>query len=368
MRLRRLNLSSSGTLLYKPDQTHSCCPHYTVRYARRIALPCADFFSLPVAKFKPRKDQRKAINAWNRHVLGDVYTTDLAILHPRTKAEKAEQRTSFDLVRTVHEAEAGHVRRPPDPAHRFEVNLEPDDFTEEKYAVYLAYQTGVHHEAAAKNSRAQFRRFLCGSPLERKGRTLGGESRPLGSFHHCYRLDGRLVAVGVLDLLPHCVSGVYFAYHPDFARFSLGKVSALREAALALEGGYGYYYMGYYIHSCPKMQYKNDYAPQEFLDLDTMGWLPLDERARRLMSENHFVTGETVRRAAEGDDYGRNEKSELTPAEMEAMHPAVRLSDLGFAGMMAEEEVRKIDLGSVMVQIGDSDSMVMPCEVGLTLS
>jgi arginine-tRNA-protein transferase len=318
-----------------------------------------------VANFKPRKDQRKAINTWNRHVLGDAYATDLAILHPKTKAEKAEQRTSFDLVRAVHEAEAGHVRRPPDPAHRFEVNLEPDDFTEEKYAVYLAYQTGVHRETAAKNSRAQFRRFLCGSPLERKSHTLTGEERPLGSFHQCYRLDGRLLAVGVLDLLPHCVSGVYFAYHPDFARFSLGKVSALHEAALALERGYGYYYMGYYIHSCPKMQYKNDYAPQEFLDLGSMAWLPLDERARRLMSENHFVTGETVRRAAEqGDAYERNERSEMTPAEMEAMHPAVRLSELGFVGMMSEEEVQKIDFNSVLLQIGDSESMLMPCEVG----
>jgi arginine-tRNA-protein transferase len=31
----------------------------------------------------------------------------------------------------------------------------------------------------------------------------------LGSYHQCYRLDGKLVAVAVLDLLPHAVSSVY---------------------------------------------------------------------------------------------------------------------------------------------------------------
>lgn len=50
--------------------------------------------------------------------------------------------------------------------------------------------------------------------------------------------------MSVLDLLPHIVSGVYFIYHEDYAKWSLGKVSACREAALAKEGGYRYYYMG----------------------------------------------------------------------------------------------------------------------------
>ena len=72
--------------------------------------------------------------------------------------------------------------------------------------------------------------------------------------------------MAILDLLPHCVSGVYFIYHSDFEKWSFGKLSALREAALALEGGYQYYYMGYYIHSCAKMRYKGEYRPQHVLD------------------------------------------------------------------------------------------------------
>ena len=76
-----------------------------------------------------------------------------------------------------------------------------------------------------------------------------------GSYHQLYRIDGELVALGVIDILPNCVSSVYFMYDTKWERFSLGKVcslffrrgiwfltsfyefqlSALREAALVKE-------------------------------------------------------------------------------------------------------------------------------------
>lgn len=52
-----------------------------------------------------------------------------------------------------------------------------------------------------------------------------------GSFHQQYWLDGCIVAVGVIDILPTCVSSVYLYYHPDFASLSLGSYAALRSAA-----------------------------------------------------------------------------------------------------------------------------------------
>jgi arginine-tRNA-protein transferase len=50
-----------------------------------------------------------------------------------------------------------------------------------------------------------------------------------------YRVDGALIAISVIDILPSCVSSVYFSWDPDWAWASLGKVSALREVALAEE-------------------------------------------------------------------------------------------------------------------------------------
>lgn len=58
-----------------------------------------------------------------------------------------------------------------------------------------------------------------------------------GSFHQQYWLDGKIVAVGVIDILPTCVSSVYLYYHPDYASLSLGSYSALRSVILFLYQG-----------------------------------------------------------------------------------------------------------------------------------
>ena len=56
-----------------------------------------------------------------------------------------------------------------------------------------------------------------------------------GTHHQLYRIDGELVAMSVLDILPNCVSGVYFMYSNKWEHCQLGKLSVLREAALARE-------------------------------------------------------------------------------------------------------------------------------------
>ena len=51
-----------------------------------------------------------------------------------------------------------------------------------------------------------------------------------GSFHQQYLLDGKIIAVGVVDILPHSVSSKYLYYDPDYSFLSLGTYSALRYA------------------------------------------------------------------------------------------------------------------------------------------
>ena len=90
---------------------------------------------------------------------------------------------------------------------------------------------------------------------------VDGFSSGYGSFHQQYLIDGKIVAVGVIDILPSCVSSVYLYYDPDYFFLSLGTYTAVRELAFTqyihtLEPSVEYYYMGYYIHSCPKMRYK----------------------------------------------------------------------------------------------------------------
>lgn len=70
-----------------------------------------------------------------------------------------------------------------------------------------------------------------------------------GSFHQKYFIDDELIAVGVIDILPHCVSSVYFIYQPKYSFLSLGTYSAIREmyftSTLTLKApDLKYYYLG----------------------------------------------------------------------------------------------------------------------------
>jgi arginine-tRNA-protein transferase len=298
----------SGTLLYRPNQKHSCCPHYTLR--------------LDSTQFHPSKDQRQAVNRFNRHIVGEKYVRDAARLHPRSRAEVRRRQNVFDLVERIYEPEAEMLKSPPSPDHVFTVTLEPDTFTEEKYAVFENYQRNVHGESPDRISRQGFKRFLCGSPLARETITgPDGTERQLGSFHQCYRIDGKLVAVGVLDLLPDCVSAVYFLYHDSIHWLNPGKLGALREIALAREAGYRWWYPGYYVHNCAKMRYKIEYRPQYVLDPEDLRWYLLDKDALALFDKEHYVCF-SRRQEDLSEDTGRQAAMNSTDAESSAPGPA----------------------------------------------
>lgn len=54
------------------------------------------------------------------------------------------------------------------------------------------------------------------------------QSIALGSYHQQYYLDGHLIAVGVVDILPRCLSAKYLYYDPDYEFLTLGTYTALR--------------------------------------------------------------------------------------------------------------------------------------------
>ncbi|KAK4540644.1 hypothetical protein LTR36_008975 [Oleoguttula mirabilis] len=332
---------------------------------------------LPAAELKPSRDQRQTLNRWNRFVLGEKYLKEVSAKHPKSKAEKKRENNTFDLASAVHEGEVAQLRPDIEPEHKFEVTLEPDTLTEEKYALFADYQRHVHHEGEGDISRAGFKRFLCSSPLHQHVEPGG---KKLGSYHQCYRLDGRLVAMGVLDLLPHGVSGVYFLYHHDFEKWSFGKLSALRETVLALEGGYEYYYMGYYIHGCKKMRYKGDYKPQFVLDFHSLQWDLLDEEMRSLMDRRKYASmsnerqrqarlqehagrvhcgdksptlTETTDESAEASATADEEEQVRHPVPVDAFNSGLSLLELGMPGVLSLDELRaEVDLETMKVYLG----------------
>lgn len=141
---------------------------------------------------------------------------------------------------------------------------------EESYAVYKNYQMMIHKDKEYECDKSTFRSFLCDSPLIYEERNEKGSSVLLGAFHQHYLIDGKIVAVGVIDILPKCVSSVYLYYHPGYGDLSLGTYSALREIQLVQQlakhlDSLQYYYMGYYVHSCAKMRYKGRFLPSDLL-------------------------------------------------------------------------------------------------------
>ncbi|KAK5043310.1 Arginyl-tRNA--protein transferase 1 [Exophiala sideris] len=158
-----------------------------------------------------------------------------------------------------------------------------------RYDVFIKYQVQIHKDPVSRWGEKAFKRFLC-SGLDRKILKVDGKTFKLGSYHQCYRLDGKLVAVAVLDLLPHAVSSVYLFYDPEYQQWDFGKMSALREIALALEANYEYYYMGYYIHSCIKMRYKGTFTPSHLLDPESLEWCLFDEKYRQELDKRTYVS------------------------------------------------------------------------------
>lgn len=108
--------------------------------------------------------------------------------------------------------------------------------------------------------------------------------------------DGPLIAVSVIDLLPHCFSSVYTFYDPILSSsLELGKYTVLRELEFVMrrrasklypEDAVSGYYLGYYIHDNPKMTYKSSYRPSQLLCPVYKQWVDFDAGRRRLEEES----------------------------------------------------------------------------------
>jgi arginine-tRNA-protein transferase len=336
----------SGDILYKPNQRASCCPQYTIR--------------LDATAFHASKDQRQAVNRFNRHLRGDAYLHDAARLYPQSRGQARHRDTDFDLCDRIHDAERARIPSPPEPAHAFTVTLEPSGFTDEKFALYENYQRVVHHDPPASITKRGFTHFLCASPLTPSTETVDGRVRRLGSYHQCYRLDGKLVAVGVLDLLPQCVSAVYFMYHESVHQHNFGKLGALREIALSEEDGYRWWYAGFYIHSCTKMRYKGDYSPQYMLDPESYAWNPLDADLKKRLDENQFLdlSREPAKQAfTESDDVDMDVDADIDMDEdadddPPLPDPDVPLFARSMPGVLTRDQLRAdIDLDHIRLRV-----------------
>ncbi|XP_072094490.1 arginyl-tRNA--protein transferase 1-like isoform X2 [Mobula birostris] len=151
----------------------------------------------------------------------------------------------------------------------------------ESYKVYKRYQMHVHKDTELMASEAEYRRFFCSTPLLGED-PADGPDTGYGSFIEQFLLDGKIIALGLLDILPEGINSQYLCYDPDYSSLSLGVYSALREIALTQRLNekvprMKYYYLGPYVHSCVKVKYKLLYQPTELLCPVTGHWVSVEQ-------------------------------------------------------------------------------------------
>ena len=81
-----------------------------------------------------------------------------------------------------------------------------------------------------------------------------------------YFLDGRLIAVGLVDVTETASSSIYFFHDPAVRDLGMGTFSMIQEINYAKQVGIDHHYLGYWIRDCPSMAYKNRFQPHEILD------------------------------------------------------------------------------------------------------
>lgn len=130
----------------------------------------------------------------------------------------------------------------------------------EHYSLFERYIEQRHSDGSMyPPSPEQYADFLC-QPLD------------YSRFFE-FRLQDRLLAVAVSDVLSDGLSAVYTFFDPDAARWSPGQLAVLWQIAEARRRRLPYLYLGYWIRDCQKMSYKTDYQPLE--GLLNEHWQPL---------------------------------------------------------------------------------------------
>lgn len=138
---------------------------------------------------------------------------------------------------------------------RLDVLVQPPTVTDEHVHLYNSYHSDMHGRRGWP-----FQEITVDQYYES---FLDGEFPFSREFQ--YRLDGRLVAVGIVDMTGHAMSSIYFIHTPEIRSDSPGTMSVLRELQVAQETGHQWLYMGYYIADCGSMNYKNRFHPHQIL-------------------------------------------------------------------------------------------------------
>lgn len=134
------------------------------------------------------------------------------------------------------------------------------------------FETTIGPPTATAEKRALYNRHKVGRGLVSGGDLLDTRGYQeflvescTDTFEVCYRHDGALVGVAIVDDATDALSAVYCYFDPAYASLSPGVYSILTLVGLCRQWGRRYLYLGLYVRGCRTMAYKVGYLPHDRL-------------------------------------------------------------------------------------------------------
>lgn len=178
----------------------------------------------------------------------------------------------------------------------YSIHLYKSHYNPEMFELSRDYETNVHKRAVKDSGKQFFKEYMAMSPLydptnkQEAGKpspwdddiepevfedesehrsieeTLKANEVPYpptpGSYHMYHRIDGELVAIGIIEITEKYFNSAYFMYKSKYAYLNLGVVGAIIELEYCQklmdlwQPSLQYYHLGELVLDCPKVNYK----------------------------------------------------------------------------------------------------------------
>ena len=177
---------------------------------------------------------------------------------------------------------------------------------DERLQVYKKYQMNIHKDKEYECTKEDFDRSWGETnlvdnigiklPEDLALKTKHPEIYPkkYGCYNFIHRIDGKIVAVGIVDILPTSLSSVYLYYDTDYQFLDLGVLCSILEIEYTksfcelIDSNFKYYMLGFFEENIQKLRYKGFYHPTQILDRFTMNYVYLKD-VQQILKERKFI-------------------------------------------------------------------------------
>ncbi|TNV81128.1 hypothetical protein FGO68_gene1509 [Halteria grandinella] len=197
------------------------------------------------------------------------------------------------------------------PKHKYTIEMHRCKFTQELFELGVKYESSIHKRETVDESFIQS--FYCDIPIYNpqnesdaqhpcEPEAVGIDRHRVfkdegvypgeGSYHMYHRIDGKLIAVGIIDLTSEILNSAYFIYDPEYRFLNIGVVGAIiemeyiRMVKQLYNPKLRYYQLGELQVACPKLNYKLNYQGGLVLCPTTFKWISINQALPKIKAIN----------------------------------------------------------------------------------